>query len=186
MLPRTREEAIAAVRAGARLKFVFFWGHRPNRDGSLGTGCLSQWWPCEFQVEGVVYRSAEHFMMAEKARLFSDEEMHAAILASGSPGEAKALGRQVRGFDQHLWERHRRDIVTRGNTAKFGAGESLRTFLVGTRKRVLVEASPTDRIWGIGLAAPDPAASDPREWLGENLLGFALMDARLALDGDRS
>lgn len=88
------------------------------------------------------------------------------------------LGRRVRGFDEATWERERYGIVCAASAAKFGADRALREFLLGTKRRVLVEASPADRIWGIGLAATDGHVTDPSRWRGLNLLGFALMDAR--------
>ncbi|GAA5045285.1 NADAR family protein [Thermocatellispora tengchongensis] len=176
--PRSVEQAVAAERAGVRLRYLCFWGHRARREGEIGAWCLSQWWPVEFEEDGRVFRSAEHYMMAHKALLFGDEEAAAQILAAGHPGEAKKLGRGVRGFDERVWAEHRYDIVVRGNVAKFGQHEELREFLLGTRGRVLVEASPVDRIWGIGLAADDERAASPATWRGLNLLGFALMDAR--------
>lgn len=158
-----------------------FWGHRAEADGRVGKGCLSQWWLEDFEEAGVRYKSAEHYMMAGKARLFGDEEMLAAILASETPGEAKKLGRRVRGFQEATWRAHRFEVVVQGNVAKFGQSPALSAFLLGTSRRVLVEASPKDRIWGIGLAAGDPRAMKPSAWRGENLLGFALMEARARL-----
>ncbi|MFI6092614.1 NADAR family protein [Streptomyces sp. NPDC051218] len=169
---------VAAVRAGERVKYLHFWGHRPRRDGTLGSSCLSQWWLSPFTVAGVEYGTAEHWMMAAKARLFSDAEAEAAVLAARTPAEAKNAGRLVRGFDEAIWERERFGIVVEGSVHKFASTEALRSFLVGTGSRVLVEASPMDRIWGIGLAADDERAQDPEKWLGPNLLGFALMEAR--------
>jgi ribA/ribD-fused uncharacterized protein len=84
----------------------------------------------------------------------------------------------VRGFDEEIWTRERFGIVVEGSVHKFAADEELRAFLLGTGERVLVEASPVDRVWGIGLAADDAAAEDPERWRGPNLLGFALMAAR--------
>ena len=90
----------------------------------------------------------------------------------------KALGRGVRGFEEPIWRQNRSSIVIEGNYAKFSQSAALREFLVGTKHRVLVEASPVDKIWGIGLGADDPHAENPLEWRGLNLLGFALMDVR--------
>ncbi|MEV8638602.1 NADAR family protein [Streptosporangium sp. NPDC051023] len=180
-LPRSVAEAVAAERDGARLRHLFFWGHQPPRDGGVGAGCLSQWWEAAFTDEGHVFLSAEHYMMAHKAWLFGDDETAGRVLAAGHPGEAKKLGREVRGFDEAVWNEHRYEIVVRGNIAKFGGHPELGSFLLGTRDRVLVEASPVDRIWGIGLTADDERAASPSMWRGLNLLGFALMDARDAL-----
>lgn len=161
--------------------FLFFWGHRPERDGSAGKGCLSQWWPAPFVVDGPTYATAEHYMMWSKAVLFGDTETAARVLETTDPKQAKAIGREVRGFDSAVWERERLGIVVRGNLAKFSQHEDLRRFLVGTGDRVLVEASPLDRVWGIGLAADDPRAQNPDEWLGLNLLGVALTEVRASL-----
>lgn len=164
-------------------EYLFFWGHRPRRDGRIGKECLSQWWVAPFEVDGRTYPTAEHFMMAGKALLFGDRETAERIAAAATPAEAKALGRRVRGFDEGTWAAHRYDIVVRGNLAKFGAHAELREFLLGTGDRVLVEASPVDRVWGIGLAADDERAGDPSTWRGLNLLGEALMRVRAELRG---
>lgn len=175
------EALVGRVRAGARIKYLHFWGHRPRPDGRIGPGCLSQWWPSPFTVDGVEYATAEHWMMAGKARLFSDPQAEARVLAARHPAEAKKAGRLVRGFDEAVWERERFGIVVEGSVHKFAAHAELRAFLLGTGERVLVEASPVDRVWGIGLAADDEAAADPERWRGPNLLGFALMEARARL-----
>ena len=177
-VPGNVEELITLTRTGRRLKYVFFWGHRPNRDGSIGPGCLSQWWPSVFTVDGVRFTTAEHYMMWRKARLFGDEEAAQRIVVAGHPRQAKVLGRRVRGFDEQIWADQRLAIVTEAGLAKFGQWPELRDFLVGTGQRILVEASPTDRVWGIGLAATDERTADPARWRGLNLLGFALMAAR--------
>jgi ribA/ribD-fused uncharacterized protein len=116
-----------------------------------------------------------------QARLCGDAETAGKILAAPHPGAAKALGRQVRGFDEQRWAEHRFDVVVAGNMAKFGQHHQLREFLIGTGSRVLVEASPQDRVWGIGLAAGDEQAGSPENWPGLNLLGFALMEVRRRL-----
>ncbi|MET7287657.1 NADAR family protein [Streptomyces sp. NPDC005573] len=175
---RDTRTLVEEVRGGGRLKYLHFWGHRPRPDGRTGAGCLSQWWPSPFTVDGVEYATAEHWMMAGKARLFADPEAERRVLAAAHPAEAKKAGRLVRGFDEEVWERERFRIVVEGSVHKFAADDALRDFLLGTGERVLVEASPVDRVWGIGLAASDEAASDPERWRGLNLLGFALMEAR--------
>ncbi|MEW2078170.1 NADAR family protein [Streptomyces sp. NPDC012403] len=177
----SRETLIEAARAGARIKYLHFWGHRPLPDGRIGASCLSQWWPSPFTVDGVEYATAEHWMMAAKARLFGDPEGERRVLAAGHPSQAKKAGRLVRGFDEETWLRERFGIVVEGSVHKFAAHDDLRGFLLGTGERVLVEASPVDRVWGIGLAAGDEGASDPERWRGPNLLGFALMEARRRL-----
>lgn len=166
------------VRAGARPKYLFFWGHRPRADGNLGAHCLSQWWPAKFESDGRAFGSSEQYMMWRKAILFGDSERASAILKAPSPAQAKALGRQVEHFNEATWVEHRWAIVVAASVAKFSSHPELRGFLINTSGRVLVEASPVDRIWGIGLAADSEFVAIPQRWRGLNLLGFALMEAR--------
>ncbi|MBB6438390.1 NADAR family protein [Streptomyces candidus] len=175
---RRIEELAAQVNRGERVEFLYFWGHRPRPDGSLGPSVFSQWWESPFTVDGVRYATAEHWMMARKAELFGDEEARRAALEATSPAAAKKAGRLVRGFDDALWQDRRFDIVVEGNVHKFTRHPDLGAYLLGTGGRVLVEASPVDRVWGIGLTADDPRAADPAQWRGHNLLGFALMEVR--------
>ncbi|MFF0106477.1 NADAR family protein [Streptomyces hirsutus] len=177
----SREALIEAVATGERVKYLHFWGHQPLPDGRIGAGCLSQWWPSPFTVDGTTYKTAEHWMMAAKARIFADPEAERKILAAEHPADAKKEGRLVRHFDEATWRRERFRVVVEGSTHKFAAHTDLRAFLLNTGDRVLVEASPRDRVWGIGLGAKNERASDPAQWRGANLLGFALMQARTRL-----
>jgi hypothetical protein len=173
-----------AVDGGRSFRYRYFWGHRPRSDGQLSDSMFSQWWPSAFEEDGLRFASAEMYMMAGKARLFGDEETLASILAAGDPATCKALGRRVRGFDDARWKQARFDLVTRGNAAKFGQDDALREYLLATGDEILVEASPRDRIWGIGLGRKSELALDPRTWQGRNLLGFALVRARAILRGE--
>ena len=168
----------ARIAAGDSFEYLPFWGHRQRADGGLTASCFSQWYPSRFEVAGIVYASAEHFMMAEKAWLFDDRRTLEQVLAAPTPNDAKSLGRRIAGYDDARWGEHRFDAVVKGNLAKFSQSNKLREFLLGTGSAVLVEASPVDAIWGIGMAADDPRATDPRQWDGLNLLGFALMAVR--------
>lgn len=160
------------------IKYLFFWGHQPSKDGTTTASCLSQWWLSDFVVDDILYKSAEHWMMAEKARLFEDEEILEKIINCNSPAEAKKLGRKVRNFEVEKWNEHRYEIVKKGNHFKFEQNSDLKTFLLNTKNRVLVEASPRDRIWGIGMSKNNEKANYPNQWRGQNLLGFALMEVR--------
>jgi ribA/ribD-fused uncharacterized protein len=178
MHPETFDELRDRFNAGEKFKFLHFWGHQPQADGSVGKSCLSQWYEAPFEADGVRYRTAEHFMMAAKACLFHDSGRLDKILNAGNPGAAKAFGREVAGFDNKTWTRHRFDAVCQANLLKFSQHPALGEFLLRTGEQVLVEASPKDRIWGIGLSASDPQADNPNCWRGSNLLGFALMSVR--------
>jgi len=175
---RDVDDLLAFIQDGGQPEYLLFWGHRPPATGGVGRGCLSQWWPAPFTVDGLAYPSAEHFMMTAKALLFGDTETAERIRTARHPGAAKALGREVRGFDEQRWAERRFDFVVTGNLAKFGQHQDLRAFLLGTGDQVIVESSPLDRIWGTGLAASDDDAASPAHWPGLNLLGFALMETR--------
>ena len=170
------DQLIKSFNSGENIKFLFFWGHQ--KYDSVTKSCFSQWYASSFEVDGVRYQNAEQFMMAQKALLFKDFEIYNQIIFSSKPGKVKELGRQVRNFDQQIWESNRFDIVVRGNYHKFSQNEELSTFLINTKDRILVEASPVDTIWGIGLAQDEERALDPNHWKGLNLLGYALMEVR--------
>jgi ribA/ribD-fused uncharacterized protein len=160
-----------------KLKYIFFWGHQPSTDGNTTKSCFSQWWQSPFEIEGKTYATAEHLMMAKKAELF-DSEMVEEISAAKSPHQVKKLGRKIKNFDPKIWDKHKFEIVVEGNFHKFNQHDDLKAFLLNTGSRILVEASPVDTIWGIGMAADHPNIENPSLWKGENLLGFALMEVR--------
>lgn len=153
----------------ARSGFTFFW--RPDSP-------FSQWHARPFEVGGVTFACAEQFMMYGKATLFVDDEVATRILAAADPRAHKALGRKVRRFDDAVWKRERERIVYDGNHAKFTQHADLLDLLIATRGTELVEASPMDRIWGIGLGAEHPDAIDRTKWRGANLLGRVLTRLR--------
>jgi ribA/ribD-fused uncharacterized protein len=173
----TKAILIQQIADGPKPSFTFFWGHT----GHIQKACLSQWFPCKFKHEGIIYTSTEQWMMAEKARLFNDESTLLKILASSSPKEVKALGRKVTPYNDALWKKESRNIVLQGNLLKFEQNPELRSHLKATGDTILVEASPYDKIWGIGLEANHPHASNPTLWPGENQLGFCLIEARSKL-----
>jgi len=148
-------------------RFTLFWD-----------GPFSQWTESPFSLDGVAYNTAEQFMMAEKARLFGDAATLGRILEALQPWDQKELGRRVAGFDEAVWRRHARDIVYRGSRAKFTAHPDLLAILMDTAGTTLVEASPVDRIWGIGLSREDPRAQDRSHWRGTNWLGETLTRLR--------
>src|SRR4051812_28523711 len=96
---------------GETLKFLFFWGHSNTLNQQVGKFCFSQWYELPFKVDGIIYKTAEHWMMANKALLFDDPKAYEKIIAANSPGEAKELGRLVMGFDDQTWRSYRFDIV---------------------------------------------------------------------------
>lgn len=161
---------------GKRFKYMFFWGHKENK--KVTKACFSQWYECKFTVDGVEYHTAEQYMMAQKAVLFGDKEVLQKIMSADNPAVYKSLGRQIRNFDEKIWNEHKFQIVVNGNMAKFSQNPELLDFLLKTGDRILVEASPYDRIWGIGKSKDDFDIENPFKWKGENLLGFALMEVR--------
>lgn len=163
---------------GEYLEFLFFWGHSNKPGDEIGKFCFSQWFELPFKVDGILYKTAEHWMMANKALLFADSASFKKIIATNSPAEAKKLGRLIMGFDEVIWDKNRMQIVIDGNIHKFNQHPRYMEYLLNTKNRILVEASPIDKIWGIGLAQDSENIDNPYFWNGENLLGFALMEVR--------
>jgi hypothetical protein len=163
---------------GEQFEYLYFWGHQDSKNGIVNSSCLSQWYPSNFIIDNISYPTAEHWMMACKARLFSDDQSLDLILNSNDPKTAKSLGRKVKNFDAEIWSNNCRSLVGRGNYEKFKQNKLLLDFLLDTGNKVLVEASPYDKIWGIGLNAQDERSKDPNTWNGTNLLGFVLMLVR--------
>jgi ribA/ribD-fused uncharacterized protein len=147
--------------------FYFFWG-----------GPLSQWHACKFKLAGKTYNCAEQYMMAEKARLFGDDDAERKIMAAKNPRMQKSLGRKVRGYSDNQWNSVCRDAVYRGNLAKFSQDEKLGKLLKTLAGLTIVEASPRDAKWGIAMHEDDPNVTDPTQWKGSNWLGLALMKVR--------
>ncbi|MGH1482020.1 MAG: NADAR family protein [Geminicoccales bacterium] len=171
------EDLNDSISAGMRVEYIFFWGHTQSH-GVVSKTCLSQWYDAAFTSQEDVYQTVEHFMMAEKARLFGDIEKVGRILAAETPRKAKAIGREIQNFDEVVWDQHKFEIVVRGNLEKFSQHHELKEYLLNTDHHILVEASPVDKVWGVGLAADNPLIQNPRTWKGQNLLGFALMEVR--------
>lgn len=152
-------------------RFTFFW-----------KGPFSQWHRCSFRLEGIDYNCAEQFMMHRKAISFGDLAIADAILGTTDPKAQKALGRRVAGFSESEWSQIARQIVYIGNRAKFTQNADLKQKLVATSGTTLVEASPYDTVWGIGLSATDPRAQSRQTWNGTNWLGEVLTALRDRID----
>jgi ribA/ribD-fused uncharacterized protein len=148
-------------------KGVYFW-----------SGVFSQWNPSDFTIDGVKFTTAEQYMMYKKALLFEDEEVANAIMRTNNPREQKSLGRRVRGFDTGRWNAVCREYVYEANLAKFSQNPQMLKTLMETGDREIVEASPKDRIWGIGLHYDDERIHDKSQWQGKNWLGEAIMRVR--------
>ncbi len=170
--PEWTEKYMHMHRPARKQPAVFFWKDDEEN------GCFSNWFQKSFVVDGVEYPHVEQYMMAQKAKLFSDSERLAAIMSATSPAECKYLGRQVTPFDTAEWDMVKHDVVKTGSRAKYGQNPELLARLMDTGDAVLVEASPDDFVWGIGLDANEAANTDPSEWPGENLLGKILMEVR--------
>ena len=163
---------------GRQPEFLFFWGHTPKQESVVDKSCLSQWYPSKFSVDGTTYLTAEHWMMAKKAALFNDVEMLKKILKADKPSAAKEMGRKVKNFNPDIWSEACVEMVIEGNLHKFSQHDDLKKFLLDTGRKIIVEASPGDTVWGIGLSQDDRGCRDPFTWKGTNLLGFALMEVR--------
>jgi len=147
--------------------FLFFWGDWP-----------SNWEYSPFKLEGIRYNCVEQYMMAEKARLFGDHSTLKRIMSSSDPATQKRLGRSVAGFKSSLWDGVRYQVVFRGNLEKYRQNPELRKLLLETGNDKLVEASPEDKIWGIGMRKDERGVENPKNWKGQNLLGKAITQVR--------
>lgn len=155
-------------------KFTFFYRTQ---------NVFSQWHPCRFTIEGIEYNSAEQYMMQQKALLFGDTETAEKIMLKSEPRDQKALGRQVAGFDWEIWEVKAKEIVYKANHAKFTQNETMLKQLLATEGTTLVEASPSDTVWGIGYTEDHPNALNRNTWRGTNWLGEVLTQLRADLIG---
>ena len=165
-----------ADKQNADMEFVFFW-----RTGDIRhepACCFSQWQYSEFVVGDLNFTCTEQYMMAFKAQLFGDKEIEKEILETHDPRRMKSLGRKVKNFDNQTWDKEKYSIVLNGNYYKFTQNKDMRDILIATGDKIIVEASPLDKIWGIGYSEKNPSACDPKSWRGLNLLGFALMEVR--------
>ena len=181
MPPESYSELIGRLQDGENFSFYHFYGHKQKHPRRIDRSCFSQWFHCPFKIDGIHYPTAEHWMMAEKARLFADFDTLELILTAPDPKTAKQLGRSVKNFNSDVWSSSCFDIVVRGNVAKFGQNEEILHFLQATGNDVMVEAAANDSIWGIGLSVRDANAHSPEHWRGQNLLGFALNATRRIL-----
>lgn len=139
---------------------------------------IAQWNMTDFYEEGKKYCCAEQYMMYHKAVLFNDLEIAEKIIKSNNPKEIQELGRQVKNFDEKIWKENRSKIIIQGNILKFTQNKELRDILLSTKETILVEASPIDCLYGIGLGIEDPNITNRGNWRGENLLGIILMHVR--------
>lgn len=158
--------------------YVFFYSHQAQLIGCF----MSQWYISKFseEINGKTYNfsCAEQSMMFKKALLFKDMITANKILATSSQLEIKRLGRQVKNFNQGIWDKNKFDFVVASNIQKFSQNAEIRKKLLDTQNKTLVEASPYDKIWGIGMSFSDPNVLDSKKWKGSNLLGKALMKVR--------
>jgi ribA/ribD-fused uncharacterized protein len=155
-----------------RSNYVFFWN-----------GIYSQWYQAPMTIDGIEYNCCEQYMMHQKALTFGDTDTAKLIMKAEHPKDQKALGRQVKNFDKAKWDTVSIGIVYKGNYAKFSQNDELGDELLATGNKILVEASPYDTIWGIGMGEKEPGINDPANWKGLNLLGWSIMLVRKELFG---
>ena len=159
--------------------FIFFW--KPN----VGAyGWLSNWHISNFKIKGITYASVEQYIMNSKAVLFKDKASEKKIMGTSNPNMQRSLGRKVKNFDDKVWDVNKEQILYDGLHDKFSQDDDLKKKLLATGNETLVEASPFDRIYGIGLRENDLRALNKKTWRGQNLLGYTLMKVREALDNN--
>ena len=144
----------------------------------FNNGFMSNWFHSEFILDGIKYDSIEQYMMYQKAKTFGDDEIAEKVLATKNFREIKNLGRQVKNYNDIVWNGLRQIIVYDGIMAKFGQNPDLAEQLLATGNETLVECSTVDKVWAIQIPVDDPDAQDMSKWKGQNLLGFTLMRVR--------
>ena len=160
------------------MNFVLFYGDKE---------IYSNFYPAEFEIDGKTFPTSEHYFMYAKAMRFDSEgPVTYEKLVSVSPAEAKKLGRQVRFFDAGVWNEIDQDIMYTACLEKFSQNPELREQLLATCDDIIVECSPRDRKWGIGMGKNNPDAQNPDKWRGRNLLGKVLMRVRDTLKGGKT
>lgn len=155
--------------------FFLFWNEWP-----------SNWTRSPFTLNKIRYSCVEQFMMAQKAITFGDTKTLSKIMKADHPRDQKALGREVKNYNDSKWSKVRYQIVVDGSLAKYRQNSDLKEKLLETNDLILVEASPADKIWGIGMDEDHPNATRPSSWKGLNLLGKALMETRFIIKSERS
>ena len=159
----TLKQIIDRYNSGEKIDYVMFWENLED-PGKVTKSCLSNWYECSFYVGGTKFFTTEQYMMAQKALLFGDKTIYDEIMKAHDPKTFKSLGKEVRHFNPTFWDENK-----------------LKEFILSTKDAVLVEASPLDKIWGIGLNRENKDSQNPNLWKGENNLGFTLMEVRDAI-----
>lgn len=172
------DDILKEKKTGIERNQILFWGHHPRNETEIDKSCLSQWYMADFYVGHIKYCCMEQYMMSKKAELFGNVEIRDRIMNTDKQEEIKQLGREVRPFESKIWNQFKRSIVLTGNYYKFSQIPKLRHFLMDIGEALLVEASPYDEIWGIGLSEEAAREGNVDHWRGRNLLGFALMEVR--------
>ena len=159
------------------MEHVFFWG-TPS--------VFSNWHPATFVMDDLLFANSEQAFMYYKAKCFDDTVSMDNILKTHDPKEAKKLGRLVQGFEQDIWDVYKFDVMFNVLKHKFSQDRKMYIELMSTRGKHLVEASPYDKIWGIGLSVEDATNIDPDKWPGQNLLGKVLDNLRNSFEKDNA
>lgn len=152
---------------------IYFW-----------SSIYSNWYSCNFVVDGILFNCSEQFYMYKKAMQFADEDTAKKILGASHPRDQKAFGRQVKNFDSTVWDSISYKVMLQAVYEKFNQNYELKCQLLGTDDKIFVEASPFDNIWGVGLNEIDDTILDEKNWLGKNWLGKVLCEVRERLKQD--
>lgn len=150
-------------------KYTFFW---------KSDSPFSNFYKCKFRVDNIDFFSSEQYFMYKKAMAFMDAETAELILKTKLPWEAKKLGRQVKNFNKKEWDEMCQKIMYDAVHHKFTQNQSLLKVLMATGNTKFIEASPFDKIWGIGLTEEDAKKTPEENWLGTNFLGIVLTQLR--------
>jgi ribA/ribD-fused uncharacterized protein len=162
--------------------YICFW--KPNETN----GYLGNWYNSPFTIDNIQFINSEQYFMWRKLKEFDpdNDQLEKELLKSTNSAEMKAIGQQVKNYKDKVWATIRYDVMKTGLLQKFIQNPHLLTKLLNTKDAILVEASPRDKIWGIGLNAEHAMSVGKENWPGENLLGKCLMEVREMLKNTKN
>lgn len=155
--------------------YVFF---AEAEQGEINASCMNMKYIAPFDVGEDHYVSAEHYYLAEKAKIAGDFKSRELIKKATEPAEFRMLEREIENLNPVTWDEVKYAIALVGNYHKFWNNMALKKYLMTTEQKILAYTDSEDLIWGTGLDIDHEDAEDPSKWPGQNLLGFAIMELR--------
>jgi ribA/ribD-fused uncharacterized protein len=166
------------VEAAEPPEIIYFFTGSPELNANRE---FSNMFEAPMQIDGITFPTVEHYYQWSKAKVSGDEEAATKIMKTASPKSVKAYGKKVKNLDKEKWEEKKNDIMRIALKAKFSQHPELRKKLQDTGTKLLAEANPRDKYWGIGTSHDTSKAKDPNKWPGKNVMGNMLQELRTTL-----